>query len=301
MKKKTLIIIIIATVLVLAIAGTVLWFVFGKVKIGKRAMDNGIDKVVAVPENMTEMVEEYIELEGVKYKLTFFDDFVGTDIDLTKWSRCPEWPRQNVGGYWDDDMITVEDGNLVITSALKKDGTPISGAIRSKEKFEQAKGYFEIRAKLQTTTGFWGAFWLMCEEQRFAGGGGANGTAKDGAEIDIFESCNVPLWEINHAIHYDGYGQGRGSVTKTVTSRAAYDGDFHTFSLLWTDTAYVWYIDGEETFRVDVNSSNYPGACEVPCFMKISSEFGTWAWSYDAKDLPDAWYVDYVKVYSSEY
>ena len=299
MKKKTLIIIIIATVLVLAIAATVLWFVFGKA--GRGGMDNGIDKVVAVPENMTEMIEEYREFDGVTYKLTFYDEFNGTDIDLTKWSRCPEWPRQNVGGYWDDDMITVEDGKLVITSALKKDGTPISGAIRSKEKFEQAKGYFEIRAKLQNTTGFWGAFWLMCEEQRFAGGTATDGTAIDGAEIDIFESCCVPLWEINHAIHFDGYGQGHKIISKTVTNRNWYDGDYHTFSLLWTDTAYVWYIDGEETFRVDVNSSNYPGACEVPCFMKISSEFGTWAWNYDAEELPDAWYVDYVKVYSSEF
>ena len=299
---KKVVIIVLSVILVLLIAAAVLWFVFGGAKkpgrpgIMGRDQDDVIDKAVANSENMTEMIEEYKEIEGVTYKLSFYDEFNGTDIDTTKWSRSPEDQRQNVGGYWDDSMITVEDGKLVVSSAIRKDGTPISGSIMSLGKFEQTKGYFEIKCKLQTAPGFWGAFWLMNFGQF-----NVDGTAIDGAEIDIFESCHVDMRKINQNLHYDGYGAQHVQLPHGEVNSNTYDGEYHTFSFLWTDTAYVWYIDGEETYRLEEGSSKYPGCCSVPTFMIISSEFGTWAGTYDPATLPDAWYVDYVKVYTSEY
>ena len=42
------------------------------------------------------------------YKLTFFDDFEGYEIDSEKWGRCKEGKRQNYNGYWKNDCSYVK-------------------------------------------------------------------------------------------------------------------------------------------------------------------------------------------------
>lgn len=235
--------------------------------------------------------DEKIEVEGDLYQLVFYDDFEGDKLNKNYWSLCPEQKRQDMDGSWDDSMISLDGkGNLVITSDILK-GKPVSGAIRSKGKFEQARGYFEIRCRLQSVKGFWGAFWLMCGKESSIGNG-----AKDGAEIDIFESNNI-IGQINHAIHWDGYGEHFQSISHSTMIPECYDGEFHKFALLWTDKEYIWYIDGKETYRLSEGDDKFPGSNEVPTYLKISSEFGSWAGVYDISELPDDILVDYVKVY----
>ncbi|MBR5121169.1 MAG: glycoside hydrolase family 16 protein [Oscillospiraceae bacterium] len=242
--------------------------------------------------------EKYLELEGGKYELSFYDDFSGNELDTTKWSLCPQQRRQDAGGWWDDSMIEVRDGKLVVKSDVSKvTNMPISGGIRTRGKFEQAGGYFEIRCTLQKAHGHWGAFWLMCDEQCFANNGPMDGTAKDGAEFDIFESCHLDLKKICQNIHFDGYGVGHKQIPNVMLDTHVYDGNYHTFSLLWTKDAYIFFIDGKETYRLQEGDENYPGYCEPKTYLKISDEFGTWAGDYYPEELPDEWYVDYVRVY----
>ncbi len=236
--------------------------------------------------------KDMIEINGESYELTFFDDFEGDKLNSLKWSLCPEQKRQDVGGYWHDSQTRLDGkGNLVLSADIDENGTPVSGAVRTSWKFKQARGYFEIRCKLQQSKGFWGAFWLMCDEINNVGNG-----ASDGAEIDIFESHDVNGGGINHAIHWDGYGDSHKMISKSVGTDC-YDGEFHTFSLLWTDTEYIFYIDGEETYRLSEGDEGFPGSCEVRCYLKITTEFGSWAGKYDKDELPDSIVVDYVKVY----
>ncbi len=237
--------------------------------------------------------KETIEVEGKTYELTFYDDFIGRKLDNKKWALCPEWNRQDVGGKWDNSMTKLDgNGNLVLSAAIADDGTPISGAVRTKGIFEQVQGYFEIRCTVQSAPGFWSAFWLMSPDQGKVGNG-----AVDGAEIDIFEAYNVHDQGINHAIHWDGYGEYHKQTGAKEYRPDVYDGDFHTFSLLWTDTAYIFYIDGEEVYRLKEGDPDYPGCSTSPTYMKISLEFGTWAGEYDKNQLPDNILVDYVKAY----
>lgn len=224
---------------------------------------------------------------GKQWQLTFEDQFNGNTLDGTKWKLCPEQPRQDAGGRWSDSMTSLDgEGHLVLSASLAEDGTPISGAIRSKGIFEQAYGYFECRLKFQRTTGFWGAFWLMCEEEGNIGNG-----AVDGAEIDIIESGEFPRQGVNHAIHWDGYGEHHRSVSRIITDPSLYKG-FHTYALEWTKDAYIFYIDGVETWRTDE-----PGICQVPVYLKLSCEFGKWAGEIKPEELPDCMVVDYVRVY----
>jgi len=232
-------------------------------------------------------MENFTTPDGRKWELTFSDEFEGTELDLTKWERGPQVRRQNAGGYWDDSQSFLDgEGHLVLQASLREDGRPLSGAIRSVGKFEQTYGYFEARMILPKTTGYWGAFWILCR-----GMGKGIPSAKAGVEIDIVESGECLRKGVNHAIHWGGYGENLRSMSKCFYEGSWYEG-WHTYALEWTKTEYIFYIDGEETWR-----TAEPEICEVPAYVKLTAEFGTWAGEIKPAELPDRVLVDWVRVY----
>ena len=232
-------------------------------------------------------MKETRKIGGREYSLVFEDQFTGDSLDPTKWALAPEWRRQDVGGYWRNEMTEVKDGNLILWAKLDSDGTPISGAIRSKGIFEQAFGYFECRMKWHKTTGFWGAFWMMCGEVTRV-----DGSAESGVEIDIIESGERARGGVNHALHWDGYSADHKQLAKILTQPCQYDGEWHTYGMQWTEDAYVFYIDGVETWR-----TAECGICDKPGYLKLTTEFGKWAAPIVESELPDCVRVDWVKVY----
>lgn len=240
-------------------------------------------------EPTTENDENTIIVSGKEYKLTFIDEFDGTELDSTKWSRCPEWGRQGNYCYWENDMTTLDgEGHLVLSADYDDGGILRCGAVRTRDKFYQKYGYFEITVKLQSTAGFWSAFWLMPDNIDTGIVGGSDGT-----EIDIYEAFDVKNSKINQAVHFDGYGSNHKAVNRQVTADV-YDGEFHTFALEWTERAYRFYIDGERVSNItnaDVDIAN------VANYMKISLESGSWTGQPDASKMPDGIVVDKVCVY----
>ena len=232
--------------------------------------------------------EPSLTLDGVTYRLTFEDDFDGDALDPKKWALCPEWKRQDVGGYWRNSEVEVRDGTLRLRARIDDDGTPVSGAVRTLGLFEQAYGYFECRMMFPSTTGFWGAFWMMCGDV-----GAEDGTAVSGAEIDIIESGECARRGVNHAIHWDGYGAAHKSVSKILPRRADLYEGWHVYGLRWTKDAYIFYIDGEETWR-----TSEPGICERPGYMKLTTEFGSWAAPIVPEELPDYCQIDWVRAWA---
>lgn len=227
-------------------------------------------------------------IHGQAYEQTFYDDFEGTTLNRKNWGHCPEWTRHD-GNVWRNDMTWLDGNGNLILSVGKENNYYKTGAIRSKDLFYQKYGYFEIRCMLQQySPGFWGAFWLMPDsiDSGIAGG-------SDGTEIDIFESAYFVSDRINHAVHFDGYGAGHQTIGTNVHVRDIYYG-FHVFGFEWTENSYVWYIDGEETYRLtrrDVDIS------QVESYLKVTVEAGTWAGKVNDSALPDGLTVDYVKVY----
>ena len=229
-------------------------------------------------------------INGDSYKPTFSDDFGGNKLDLSKWEKCPEWKRQDLDCYWDDNCAYVENGNLVLLSE-EIDGEYHMGGIRSKKKFEQAYGYFEVRCTLNTTPGYWTAFWLMGETVA-----NENDSGTDGTEIDIMESAYFGRG-VQHTLNWDGYGQNHKVSGYIAENSGLYDGGYHTFSLLWTEDEYIFYIDGEESWRTAAEEAG--GTCTVPLYLKFTAETGSWtAWELTDETFPDTVCVDYIKVYS---
>ena len=67
---------------------------------------------------------------------------------------------------------------------------------------------------------------------------------------------------------------------------------FHTFGLWWKPDEYVFYVNGKETRK-----TNAGGVSQVPEYVKLSDEIGDWAGDIKKAELPDAFLVDYVRVY----
>ncbi len=220
---------------------------------------------------------------GKEWKLLWHDEFDGTVLDETKWTRLGDWKRRD--GFWvKEDAYLSGKGTLLLCT--KKDGERFTcGALDTKEKFEHAFGYYVTRVKLPKQPGHWPAFWLQTTNMTKVGDGGLDGT-----EIDIVE---IP-WrdgKITMNLHWDGYGKDHKSSGTSMTMPELTEG-FHEYGLLWTPEEYVFYVDGKEVWRTQAGEVS-----QVPEFIRLTEEIGDWAGDIRKAALPDYFEVDYVRVY----
>ena len=241
----------------------------------------------AFPELKGEFADTLPELPaGKKWALVWHDEFDGKKIDARKW-EMPSGPRRD--GFWSPDSFSLDgDGHLVMSVFRDEQGRWIDGCLRSKGKYEKAKGFFVARMKMHKEVGHWSAFWLYNQSEGNPGEG-----SKNGAEIDIMEKPWLDD-QVNFAIHWDGYGAEHRSTAHVAKIPDVMEG-YHTFALWWSDEAYIFYIDGVEQWRTTAD-----GICEEPLYLKLSDEIGNWAGDIQNATLPDATLIDYVRVYDVE-
>lgn len=171
----------------------------------------------------------------------------------------------------DDDIVFTKDGNLHIRTVWK-DGVYGEGWYTSylessqsihKEYesdpnykgFSQTGGYFEIRCKVPYAKGIWSAFWLMPDNEIAFSENDVQWSGEDGLEIDIMESPNVYQKSKRaqnqniHVIHADGYDERLKTIrSNSIHVPKMYD-EFHTYSLLWDEDKYTFFIDGKKTWE----------------------------------------------------
>ena len=113
-----------------------------------------------------------------------------------------------------------------------------------------------------------------------------------------------------HTVHIDGYGDEHQSRTSGAYQvDANMYNEFNTYGLMWTEDAYIFYINGKETWRTKW------GVSHSPEFLWLSVEIAgetdsadpsnpnnQFTWSGDIRNNPDGtmpvdFVVDYVKVY----
>lgn len=220
---------------------------------------------------------------GQKWQLVWHDEFDGTQIDTSKWEVFGDWQRRD--GYWvKEDSYLDGKGHLVIRT--KKDGDRFtSGAIATKGKFEPRFGYLVCRCTHPKQPGLWAAFWLMGQGVNRVGDEG-----RDGTEIDIIE---MPYrdGQLTSNLHWDGYGKDHKHAGITFRKPEVLDG-FHTYALWWKPDEYVFDVDGKVTWETSAG-----GVCQVPLYIKLTVEIGSWAGDIKKAQLPEEWLIDYVRVY----
>lgn len=243
-----------------------------------------------------------------KFDLVWSDEFDANELDETKWGPHFTWGTTiRRGGWWNKSFQHVEDGHLFIRTEYHPDGFAGGGpgyysyAIDTNHRYLQKFGYFEVRCLLPKGQGQWAAFWMMND-----GVFNVDGSGRDGAELDIFESPyfnkKAPFRNaITTNVHYDGYDEGhRMEHVGKFYVPAPYD-TFNTYGLEWNENEYIFYINGIEAAR-----STFGGVSQEPQYMILSVEVDgkdglpTPGWSGDIRNnehLPSAFVVDYVRAY----
>lgn len=121
----------------------------------KKALSSVISNVMAMPifgfcKNAIRIPNKNKTLDLSNMKLVFEDDFSGP-LDKTVWHTAFENPKRR-GGYWAEEQCFTENGNLIIRTEYKENGTygPVwyTGTCRSKDCLEFKYGYFEIRCQV---------------------------------------------------------------------------------------------------------------------------------------------------------
>ena len=229
--------------------------------------------------------------------------------------------------YWCSEMVSVKDGKAVVRVAYDGNHTcPVctangytkgrfTGGFETREEVKndnggydsnilwgQALGYYETSIKFPDKDGMWSAFWLQGNEMRETGFDGIDGT-----EIDVYESAfrkdNKKVSRMGHALLWNGYGNS-GKVSGHIgkLEQNLYDGNFHTFSLLWTPDCYIFFIDGYATW-----ATNAGGVCKVPEFLRFTNEIDAGdGWGPHGQrigqfthDSEAAMEVEYIRVYQN--
>ncbi len=238
---------------------------------------------------------------------TFVDDF-DTELDRNVWSGHYQYGRTSEarkGSYWNQYLAETKDGNLVIPVVYLEEGMGGKGAgwytagidtdSDSPNGFSQKFGYFECRCILPKGADIWSAFWLMNE-----GVYNADGSGKDGTEIDIFESdCYGKLLNnsVTSNLHFDGYNDAHQKLgaTRFLLKNNPYE-EYNTYGLEWNENEYIFYINGVETFRTD-----FGGVSQNEEYLILSVEMrGENGIPSERENAPAdsaQFVVDYIKVY----
>ncbi|MDQ3814812.1 MAG: RICIN domain-containing protein [Armatimonadota bacterium] len=272
---------------------------------------------------------------------TFVDEFNGDSLDKSKWStgyRFPDVINNEMQGFVPEN-VTVEDGVCKIKvekrtvqntdwagyKGAKKEYA--SGAIQTYNKWAQAYGYFEVKAKMPGGKGTWPAFWMLPDRgaavkdivERTATMGAYKGVPiARGIEIDIFEimgswtdpktgagkSHSGYFWGYDGKSAWGGYAlanNGAGPEHYVVPNQNT---EFHTYGVAWGPGQLDWYIDGDKVLsREEPPSMTKIGSAPHYMILNIALKNDDWTprripiAEIDA-DLPRTMVIDYVKAWS---
>ena len=237
-------------------------------------------------------------IPGSTYQLVFSDEFNDTVIDPLKWSiqnssktRNPR-PKLSIDDWWwKTENAYEEKGKLVLRVVKHDHNTMYCGSINSNNKFEATYGYYEVRLKIaDPRMGTHTAFWFQGDHMS-----NVDGTANDGAEIDVFESAWLNE-TTKSVLHIDGYGDDHKANTKSYNVPGLNTG-YHTFALHWTKDWLKIYYNGE----IKVTYSNEKWRVHVPEYIWLSdgASFGIQGDYFTKRDVGTLThaYVDYVRVW----
>jgi beta-glucanase (GH16 family) len=244
----------------------------------------------------------YLQKQGrekTKWKLVWKDDFNGTAIDTSKWSKADQgksdWNKHmsnNAGCY------AFADGKLFLRGIKNPDTTKdarpyLTGGIWSKAKFAFQYGRIEIRAKLECAQGAWPAMWMLAAKDKY-------GPYPRNGEIDIMEHLNFDsiIYQTTHSYYTLELKQDKNpphySTAKMIVN------DFNVFGLEWYPDKLVFTLNGVQTFtyprKLNVDSSQWP--YDQPFYILIDQQLGgNWVGKINPAHLPVQMIVDWVKVY----
>ena len=230
------------------------------------------------------------------FQLSWVDDFNGSTLDTNRWIPAnTNLPTNNSLHDYLPEQVTVESGNLVITSEnLPSRGRQYrSGLVMTTN--TQLHGRWEVRAKLPTSRGMWPAIWLLSDEPWPSGG-----------EIDIMENRGDSPLTTSSAVHWGTNFPFDHNFAYTE-QRSVHDGQavnyhtgFHTYAVEWDPNQVRFYVDDvhHSTIR-DSDTNGFMSSTFKPMRLIMNTAIGG-----DFLDNPDnttqwpqRFEIDYVHAY----
>jgi len=251
-----------------------------------------------------EKTKSYIHIqmensEPEQWKLIWQDEFNGTELDTTKWTRIPP-NNADWGNYMtsDERCYEITDGKLFLKGIVNRDTLAdprpfLTGGIYTKGKFAFQYGKVEIRVKLESAQGAWPAIWMLAEGKKY-------GKYPRNGEIDIMEHLNYDsiVYQTTHSYYTLELKQKTNPRSSSTT---AFDPQEYTiFGLEWYPDKLVYTVNGKATLtypRIEgVDASQWP--FDQPFYVLIDQQLGgSWVGEIDSVDLPVQMIVDWIKVY----
>ena len=115
-----------------------------------------------------------------------------------------------------------------------------------------------------------------------------------GAEMDIFEFFKKLGTDIvSHNVHW-AYGPNQRTTRGMQSYLKGVSEGFHDFALEWTPEKYVFFVDGYKFYEVT------NGLSHIEEYLILSMEIPSEAKEIKDTIFPDAFIVDYVKVYQKK-
>lgn len=255
--------------------------------------------------------------ETTPFKLVFFDEFNGSEINTGKWTqyypygpngsdqcsfcRTHSHPNNQEGQIYRDENVRVSDGILYL-DVRQEAGTWFefsknytSGMIQSIQSFNTYTKY-EVRCKITSGTGYWPAFWAF----------GGN------TEIDVFEFYEESD-RYESSVHY--WDNDEEQFHQFVEPGLDMSQSFHTYAVEYDKFFVNFYLDGVKKvtmpryFNLDgspVTSCNVPAGMYIqhPEFPKYGNPLNVIAnvalFNEPADQLsiiPKSMEIDYIRVY----
>lgn len=237
--------------------------------------------------------------ENKKWKLVWHDEFNGTVIDSSKWSKIPRGTSDWNKHMSDDTACYAQsDGKLYLKGINNpdtlNDARPyLTGGLYTKGKFAYQYGKIEICAKLESAQGAWPAMWMLAEKNKY-------GKYPKNGEIDIMEHLNFDniIYQTTHSYYTLDLKQKdtpKHSGTAKLDSK-----EFNRFGLEWYPDKLIFTLNGVETFRYPringVDASQWP--YDQPFYIMIDQQLGgDWVGKVNPDHLPVQMIIDWVKVY----
>ncbi|MCA1060060.1 carbohydrate binding domain-containing protein [Rossellomorea aquimaris] len=252
------------------------------------------------------------------WSLVWNDEFNEEEIDRNKWTFdigngytdangtfIPGWGNNERQYYTDrPENARTEDGKLLITAKKEdyKGYAYTSSRLKTKGLFSKTYGKFEMKASLPVGKGYWPAFWMLPEDDRY-GGWAASG------EIDILEAQGSNPGEAIGTLHYgESWPNNKYTGTHYAFEGGSTIADEHVYSVEWEPGEIRWYVDGKlrQTqnnwySKGTGNAANftYPAPFDQPFHMLLNLAIGG---NFDGDPteetmFPQSMDVDYVRVY----
>ncbi len=243
-----------------------------------------------------------------KWKLAFSDEFDDNKIDTIKWNiETSVRYRPDITVYSNPNQVEEKNGNIYLNYSKASNISSNAyyvGRFNSKDKYSTTYGFFEAKMHLVKPNGYQTAFWMMPNSgTSMSNAGPHDGTANDGAEIDIVEGNKLQTYSCG--LHWDGYDTNhRGAGNGAVKATNMHDTLYHVFGFEWSKTFLKYYYNGRVVWQTtDPKAISHVG--EYILFTGMCWGVSDWVNGDVTKNTfiqnggVDKAYIDYVRVYKS--